>query len=50
MNTKQILILFLIQFVIISSEDVQTLVMNGLIVTGKEEFGPFLGHILIGKN
>ena len=50
MNTKQILILFLIQFVLVSSEDVQTLIMNGLIATGKEEFEPFLGHILIGKN
>ena len=49
MNSK-ILILLLFQLVIINSEDAQTVIMNGLIVTGKEGLAPFLGHVLIGKN
>lgn len=50
MNPKHFLILLFIQLVIIISEDVETLIINGLIGTGKEEVEPFLGHILIGKN
>ena len=50
MNSKYILLLLLIQLVIIDTEDVQTLIMNGLISTGKEDIEPFIGHILIGKN
>ena len=50
MNSKYILILLLIQLIIINSEDVQTLIMNGLIATGKEDIEPFIGHVLIGKN
>ena len=48
MNSK--LILLLIQFLLINSQDVKTLIINGLLVTGKQGNSPFLGHILIGKN
>ena len=50
MNSKIILILILVQFIIINAEDVQTLIINGLLATGEEGLEPFLGHILIGKN
>ena len=48
MNSK--LILLLIQFLLINSQDVKTLIINGLLVTGKQGNSPFLGHILVGKN
>ena len=49
MNSKT-LFLLLIQLILINSADAQTLIMNGLIATGKEGLSPFIGHILIGKN
>ena len=49
MNSK-ILIILIFQLIISNCEDVQTIIMNGLIVTGKEGVVPFIGHILIGKN
>ena len=45
-----ILVSIFIHFVIINSQDVQILIMNGLLVTGEEGIESFLGHILIGKN
>ena len=48
MNSK--LILILIQLFLINSQDIKTIILNGLLVTGKQNVSPFLGHILIGKN
>ena len=48
MNSK--LILILIQLFFINSQDIKTIIANGLLVTGKQDVSPFLGHILIGKN
>ena len=48
MNT--ILILLLVQLIITNCQDVKTIILNGLVATGKEGIEPFLGHILIGKN
>ena len=45
-----VLVLILIQLVIINSQDVKTIILNGLLSTGKEGIEPFIGHILIGKN
>ncbi len=45
-----IFILLLFQLVFINSQDVKTIILNGLLATGKEGIEPFLGHILIGKN
>ncbi len=47
MNSKFLLVL--IQLILINSEDIETLIINGLLVTGKNDVAPFLGHILIGK-
>lgn len=49
-NDIFILITLFIHFVIINPQDVQTLIMNGLLVTGEEGIESSLGHILIGKN
>ena len=48
MNSKFVLVL--IQLILINSQDIKTLIVNGLLVTGKQDVSPFLGHILIGKN
>mgnify|MGYP002625334287 CR=1 FL=1 len=48
MNAK--LILVLIQLILVNSQDIRTIIVNGLLVTGKQDVSPFLGHILIGEN
>ena len=50
MKSYLILMTVLLQFIIIITQDAQTVIVNGLIANGKEGFEPFLGHILIGKN
>lgn len=44
------LLILLSNIFIINSQEIQTLILNGLLITGKEGLGPFNGHILIGKN
>ena len=48
MNT--IFILLLVHLAITNCQDVKTIILNGLVATGKEGIEPFLGHVLIGKN
>ena len=47
---NSILLIFLFQLAIINCQNIQTIIINGLLVTGKEGLEPYLGHILIGKN
>ena len=48
MDSKKLL--FLIQFVLFNCQNIQTIITNGLLVTGKEGLEPYIGHILIGIN
>ena len=36
--------------ILVNSQDIRTIIVNGLLVTGKQDVSPFLGHILIGEN
>jgi dihydropyrimidinase len=47
---NSILLILLLQLVFINCQNIQTIIINGLLVTGKEGLEPYLGHILIGKN
>ena len=47
---NSILLILLFQLVIINCQNIQSIIINGLLVTGKESLEPYLGHILIGKN
>ena len=42
-------LLFVFQLIFINSQEIETLILNGKLVTGKEGLSPFIGHILIGK-
>jgi len=48
MNSTLLILLF--HLVFINCQNIQTIIINGLLVTGKEGLEPYLGHILIGKN